>query len=122
MYFKQRRLLSKTASPIKQLNSLSFNFAFTLVFQNYLENPNIHCNSPLKTKNYYRTRKVLSTMCNLYNLLFICCLGSGKIQRKCTFTIEAKKEADGTVVVDVCYTHYGHKNEIQQTWMSKDKL
>ena len=32
-----------------------------------------------------------------------------------------KYEDDGTITVDVCYTHYGHEIELQHVWLSKTK-
>lgn len=32
-----------------------------------------------------------------------------------------KYEDDGTMTVDVCYTHYGHEIELQHVWLSKTK-
>ena len=55
---------------------------------------------------------------NVYIFIFI---GSCKIKRNCTSTIVVTYEDNGTIIVDVCYTHYGHEKELQHVWLSKGK-
>ncbi|CAH3198945.1 unnamed protein product [Porites evermanni] len=47
--------------------------------------------------------------------------GSCKIEKNCTSSMLLKYEDDGTITVDVCYTHYGHEIELQHVWLSKTK-
>ncbi|CAH3020775.1 unnamed protein product [Porites evermanni] len=47
--------------------------------------------------------------------------GRCKIEKNCTSSMLLKYEDDGTMTVDVCYTHYGHEIELQHVWLSKTK-
>ncbi len=53
--------------------------------------------------------------------LFVCSVGSCKIQSNCTSTIKAEQMNDGKIQVNICYTHYGHEKELQHKWLSKEK-
>jgi uncharacterized protein YpmB len=43
------------------------------------------------------------------------------MQKNCTSTIKVEARKDGKVLVDVCYTHYGHETALQHIWLPKGK-
>ncbi|XP_022790149.1 uncharacterized protein LOC111329658 [Stylophora pistillata] len=47
--------------------------------------------------------------------------GTFKIQRNCTATLKATTTEDGKITVDLCLTHYGHQQDLQHTWLPKQK-
>jgi len=47
--------------------------------------------------------------------------GTCKIQQNCTATLEATTTEDGKITVDLCLTHYGHQQDLQHTWLPKQK-
>nr|XP_047133867.1 uncharacterized protein LOC124812015 isoform X2 [Hydra vulgaris] len=44
--------------------------------------------------------------------------GTRKIAKNCTSTLKVTQTVDGHVIVNACYSHYGHKNEIQHISLS----
>ena len=47
--------------------------------------------------------------------------GSCKIERNCSSTLVVTYVDDGTITVNVCYTHYGHEKELQHIRLAKEK-
>lgn len=47
--------------------------------------------------------------------------GTFKIQRNCTATLKATTTEDGKITVDLCLTHCGHQQDLQHTWLPKQK-
>ena len=45
--------------------------------------------------------------------------GTCKIEKNCTSTMKVTKNTDSIIIVEVCYTHYGHQKELQHIWLSK---
>ena len=52
---------------------------------------------------------------------FIFNTGMCKISQNCTVTLKVLTSPEGRVTVDACYTHLGHNEDLQHTWLAKDK-
>ena len=46
-------------------------------------------------------------------------IGTCKIEYNCTSTIQTEVSLCGTVAVEICYTHYGHQEDLQHIWLTK---
>jgi len=52
-------------------------------------------------------------------VLFINILGTCKIGQNCTSTIKVCCREEKEIIVDICLSHYGHKKQLQHTWLNK---
>ena len=43
------------------------------------------------------------------------------MSQNCTATLKVLTSPEGRVTVDACHTHHGHKEDLQHTWLPKDK-
>ena len=86
--------------------------------KNYLpasrRTPSIANNQPPPTK-----KSSNPSWCDPTSVSLIHCSGTCKLDRNCTSTIKCTENADGTIVAEVCHSHYGHTKELEHSRLTK---